>query len=160
MSEQSKRRIGSTGAIIIAALIVSAGVVYAVSPYGVGATRTVTSTETSIIAPTSISLYKVTFNESGACGGVYVDKWSITIGNITIGQPSGVALPITKEDPSVFSGTFKDISQITFTLPDGSYRYYISGGLSAANGLLNGTVTVDGSDVVVPVEGPYISCVG
>jgi hypothetical protein len=60
----------------------------------------------------------------------------------------------------VFSGAFKVISQIIFTLPDGSYQYDISGGLSTTAGLSNGTVVVNRSNVVVPVDGPYISCVG
>ncbi len=148
--------------VIVAALIVSASVIFAASPYGLGATRTVTSVETSTIAlpSSSIPLYKVTFNESGACGGVYVDKWAVTIGNITIGQPSGVALPITPENPSEASGAFKDISQIIFTLPDGSYQYEISGGLSTTAGLPNCNLVVNGSDVLLPVDGPFIPCVG
>jgi hypothetical protein len=68
MNERSKRGFGLAGAMIIAALIISASVVFAASRYGLGATRTATSTETSTIAPRSIPLYKVTFNESGACG--------------------------------------------------------------------------------------------
>lgn len=167
MVEQSQSKgPGLVGAIIIAALIVSAGIAFAASPYGLGGAKTVTvtatTTATSSTPPTSIVLHKVTFNESGACGGVYASRWAITIGSITITQPWNATLPISYGIGSVFeaSGTFKMISQIVFTLPDGGYRYDISGGLSTSDGLSNGTVLVNGSDVVVPVEGPYISCVG
>ncbi len=166
MVEQSQSK-GHGLATIIAALIVSAGIAFAASPYGLGGAKTVTvtattTTTTSTTPPTSIVLHKVTFNESGACGGVYASKWAITIGNITITQPWNATLPISYGIGSVFeaSGTFKMISQIVFTLPDGGYRYDISGGLSTSDGLSNGTVLVNGSDAIVPVEGPYISCVG
>src|SRR3984885_1962125 len=111
MSDQSKRGVRLIGAaIIVAALVVSASVLFA-SSYGLGGTRTVTktvisasmttnlitTTTTSTEAPASIRLHEVAFNESGECGA-YASTWAVTLGNITIAQPSNATLPISTEE--------------------------------------------------------------
>jgi hypothetical protein len=72
MSSQPPRdRARLVAAMIIGALVVSASVLFVTSSYGLGAARTVTMTETttSIVVPSSIPLYAVTFNETGdVCG--------------------------------------------------------------------------------------------
>jgi hypothetical protein len=152
---QSRRGIGTPAAIIIAALVISASVLFATNIGGLGAIRTVTSAA----APSSIPLHLVTFNETGTgCGsyeqGVtfaidYVPRWYATLGNITIVQPSNATLPLSLEGQNL--PVFAMISKITFTVPDGSYPYHVSLG---QDGTYNGTVVVDGSDVVIQVIGP------
>lgn len=72
----------------------------------------------------SIQLHKVTFNETGLyCGGsgAYASEWAVTMDNITIVQPSNATLPFHDEKPS--SPSYKAISTITFTVPDGVYYF-------------------------------------
>jgi|GEM_PF-3434295 len=164
MNQPSKKGIGSTpAAIIVAALVVSASVLFAVSPYGLGArttTKTVTTTSlaTSLITITttssaqmsSIQLHKVTFNESGDCGGVYADRWAVTLGNITISQPSNTTYPFSSSGGESDTAAGASISKIVFTVPDGTYNYttYAPADLFP----YSGTVNVSGSDVVVQLE--------
>jgi hypothetical protein len=166
MSDQSKRRVRVIGAtIVVGALVVSASVLFAA--YGFGGSRTVTKTVTSASATTnlitttitstevsaSIPLHMVTFNESGECGA-YADTWAVTLGNITIAQPSNATLPISTEE-GVAGGAYKMISKIIFTVPDGVYQYDVTSGWSLFPS--GGTVDVNGSDVVVQLEGPAVA---
>jgi hypothetical protein len=144
--------IGTPAAIIIAALVISATIWFTTSFNG-RVTKTVT------VAPSSIPLREVTFNETGTgCGSYgaaptfkidYVPRWYVTLGGITIVQPSNATLllPILQ---GVNLPVFAMISKIVFTVPDGSYPYYVSLG----NNTYNGTVVVKGSDVVIQVIGP------
>lgn len=121
---------------------------------GNNAQRTVTITSTKVSSSSvtpPIPLYKVTFNETGigcTAGYVYAQRWYVTMQNITIVQPANATLPFPN-GPGYDSAAFKTISKITFTMPDGTYAYY------ASLGPLSGTVTVNGSDVVVQVPGPF-----
>ena len=122
------------------------------------ATRTTTVTETteSTVIPASIPLYKVTFNDTGgSCGGVfYVSPWSVTIGNITLAQPSNATLPLSGQESE--SPAYYSISTIIFTVPNGSYNYnVISGGLIRP---FSGTVSVNGSDISVQLF--VLNCYG
>jgi len=160
MSEQLKKLIGSTpAAIIIAALVVSASVLFAFS-HGLGPARTVTETitTTSTTQPSSIQLHKVTFNESGECGGAYIDRWAVTLGNVTIRQPSNATLTVSgiKGIEVTAAPVYKLISKIIFTVPDGTYQYDVTS--LAPMAPYKGTVSVNGSDVVIQLEGPEISC--
>jgi hypothetical protein len=167
MSDQPKRRVRVIGAtIVVAALVVSASVLFAAS-YGLGGSRTVTKTITSASTitnlitttttatevPASIPLHMVTFNESGECGA-YADTWAVTLGNITLAQPSNATLPIFTE-AGVAGGAYKMISKIIFTLPDGVYHYSVTSGwgLSPSEGI----VDVNGFDVVVQIQGPFVA---
>lgn len=138
-----------SASVIVAGLIVAAGLL-AATLGGLGATKTVTETRTAG-PPSSLTLHTVTFNETGSgctAGYVYESRWYVTLANITIVQPSNATLPIPSPAPG-YSAKFAMISKIVFTVPDGTYPYYVS------LGPRNGTVTVSGSDVVVQVPGPY-----
>ncbi len=156
MTGQPERGLGLPAAIIIAGLIVSASILFAASPYGLVGAKTVTITETSTSTEESGSatLHKVVFNETGIhCSWSgepsYISRWYVTLGNVTIVQPSNATLPFPGPDASIY-GEYGMISKIVFTVPDGSYQYHGSLGL-------NGTVDVNGSDVVIPVYS-YPTC--
>jgi hypothetical protein len=161
MSGQSKRAIRPSAAIIVASLVISASVLFALSPYGPGGARTtiktvtttlatslVTTTAASTAPVSSIQLHKVTFNESTGCDNSYADRWAVTLENITISQPSSATLPFSGAQG--FSEAGKMISKIIFTVPDGIYNYNVSA--SALTHPFSGTVNVKGSDVVVQLE--------
>ncbi len=155
----SKKGIGTPAAIIIAALVISVSILFATSFNGLGITRTVTKEVTSTAVPSSIQLHKVTFNETGTgCGAYgaqpryaidYVPRWYVTLGSITIVQPSNATLPLSSQGVNL--PIFAMISKITFTVPDGSYPYHVSLGY---DGTYDGTAVVNGSDVVMQVIGP------
>jgi hypothetical protein len=79
MSVQSKtngtRQIA--GAVIVAALLISASVFLASAFYSLRITRTTTVTEKNF------ELHEVTFNETGTCGPgprTFVKSWEVTLG--------------------------------------------------------------------------------
>lgn len=157
MSHQPKRGLGWISiAIIIAALEVSASIVYAASSHDPGTARTLTRTVTESAALSSSQLHKVTFNDTGeSCGGIlYVSPWAVAMGNITIAQPSNVTLPLSGVESE--SGVYNTISKIIFTVPNGSYNYNVTSGSLLMP--YSGTVNVNGADVVVELY--QISCYG
>jgi hypothetical protein len=94
-------------------------------------------------------LHKVTFNETGInCGwgngSSYVSRWYVTLGNVTIVQPSNATVPFPNPNLTIY-GDYGMMSKIIFTVPDGSYPYHVSLGL-------NGTANVNGSNVVIQVN--------
>jgi hypothetical protein len=100
--------------------------------------------------------YDVTFHQSGACSPLaFVAPWSVTLGNVTVAEPSNATLPIP-------GGSFaagpenQNLSTIAFSVPDGVYQYSLSP--SGAFAQPAGSVTVNGSDVTVELEGPILSC--
>lgn len=159
---QPSRGLVVSAAVVVGALVVSAGALFAAFT-GAGATRTETEITTSTVTPTSVSLYKVTFNETGTgCGAYgqeptyavrYAPRWYATLGNLTIVQPSNATLPFP-EFSGVYRPVYAMISKIVFTVPDGSYPYYVSLGIDPGNDNYTGTVVVDGADLVVQVTGP------
>jgi hypothetical protein len=156
--------------MVIAALVLSAGALFAAfTRAGTTTTRTeteitsITTTTTMVVVPPPISLYKVTFNETGTgCGAYgqqptyamkYASRWYATLGNLTIVQPSNATLPfigLTEINRPVYGM----ISKIVFTVPDGSYPYLVSLGNDPGNDTYTGAVVVNGADVVVQVTGP------
>ena len=127
-------------------------VLQAASSSGVFGTRTETVTVTTTTSPPSIQLYEVTFNETGThCGYTpgmsYIDRWYATLGNTTIIEPSNAQLPFP--NGAALSPLYQNMSTIVFSVPDGSYHYYVSFGPE------KGTVDVKGSDVVVQVDSLY-----
>ena len=150
--DQSRKGITTSTAIIVVALVVSAGLLFAVS---FNVLRVIDT-----VVPSSIPLHKVTFNETGSgCGSYgagptfkinYVPSWYATLGNITMVQPSNATLPLPNPEGQN-SPNFAAISKITFAVPNGSYPYHVSLG---QDGTYNGTVIVDGSDVVIQITGP------
>jgi hypothetical protein len=101
-------------------------------------------------------LYDVTFHQSGACSPLaYVAPWSVTLDNQTIAEPSNATLPIPG-GPYAAGPDFQNLSTIAFSVPNGLYQYSLSP--SGAFAQPAGTVTVDGSDVSIEVDGPVLSC--
>jgi hypothetical protein len=100
--------------------------------------------------------YDVTFHQSGACSPLaYVAPWSVTLGNETIAEPSNTTLPIPGGS-YVAGPENQNLSTIAFSLPDGVYQYSLSP--SGAFPSPVGSVTVNGSDVIVELEGPLVTC--
>jgi hypothetical protein len=111
---------------------------------------TTTQTSTSRMAPSSIQLHEVTFNESAGCDGAYANKWSVTLGNITIKQPSNMTESLLESGDEIFGPEYVMISTIVFTVPDGIYNF-----TTYAPAMMfpySGTVNVSGSDVIVQLE--------
>jgi hypothetical protein len=138
-------------------------------------TAMITSSIGTTNASTVFQLYhQVTFNETGCLGpsagysgpAAYVPRWYVTMDNVTIVQPSNATLPFPNsgDGPNSSSPAYATISKIVFTVPNGSYTYNAFLGTFGANGQggpvdYNGTITVNGSDVVVPVSGPLCSVI-
>lgn len=162
MSQANGSKGNSTpAAIIIAALTVTAGLLVAASPYGLGGAKTVTSTvvstSTSFVATTiaspatsawAVQFHKVIFNESAVCDNEYASRWAVTLGTTTISEPANATFPFSRAVEFTSGG--EAISKIIFTLPDGTYSWNVS----ALTGLVptSGTVTVHGSDAVVQIQ--------
>jgi len=111
---------------------------------------------TTTSAARGTRLYDVTFQQLGDCSPpVYVVPWSVTLGNVTIAQPSNATLPI-KSPPSTYGPANQSLATIVFSVPDGVYQYTISppGTFSSDSG----SVTVNGTGVLVMVYGPAIGC--
>ena len=150
--DQSRKGIRKSIAMIVGALVVSASLLFVVSFNVLGVIHKVVTSSTPS--------YKVTFNETGSgCGSYgagptfkidYVPSWYVTLGNITMVQPSNATLPLPNPEGQN-SPNFASISKITFRVPNGSYPYHVSLG---QDGSYNGTVVVDGSDVAVQIVGP------
>ena len=134
-------------------------------------TSMITSSTGTTNTSTILQLYhQVTFNETGCIGPgaqaagdtvlTYMPRWYVTMDNVTIVQPSNATLPFANPgNESSSSPAYATISTIVFTVPDGNYTYHASLGVFIANGQsepfdFNGTVAVNGSNVVIPVEGP------
>jgi hypothetical protein len=101
-------------------------------------------------------LYDVTFHQSGACSPLtYVAPWSVTLGNETIAEPSNATLPIPG-GPYAGGQEDQNLSTIVFSVPDGVYQYSLSPSEAFASPM--GSVTVNGSDVSIKVDGPLVSC--
>jgi hypothetical protein len=147
VNQRPKVSVGTiAAAIVIAGVVVSAGSLFVASSNR-EVTRTVTQTASTGLG--SIMLYKVIFNETGInCGwgngSSYVSRWYVTLGNVTIVQPSNATLPFPDPNLTIY-GDYGMISKIIFTVPDGSYLYYGSFGL-------NGIANVNGSNVVIQVN--------
>jgi len=100
--------------------------------------------------------HKVTFNETGGCQGNadYADKYSITLGGVTKAQPPNAGLPIS--GVIAFSPAYKNMSQLTFRVPDGNYNYTISPSVEPYP--YSGMVRVNGLDVIVQWQVQTPSC--
>ena len=165
MSDQSKKATRTAAAIIIGALLVSVSLLFAASNYGGTTTVTKVETTTSTISMTTANptqLYMVTFNETGGCvtaaipvSPFYYNRWYVTMDNITLIQPSNVTLSQINNETVGYNQAYREISTITFTVPDGTYSYFVSVGVVEGRGS-QGAVTVNGSDEAVQIHtGPY-----
>jgi hypothetical protein len=147
-------------AALVIGLLVGAAATYALAGASLGRTTTttlppITSTTTAtasqqIADVSSIQLHKVTFNETGDCGGVYADRWAVTMGNITTSQPSNMTYPFPSFGGESDTAAGALISKIVFTVPDGTYNYTTYAPASLFP--FSGTVDVNGSDVVVQLQ--------
>ncbi len=140
-------------AIVVGALIIGA---LAYAAFGTAKTITVTSTTTLTVqtgsTPSQARLYKVAFRQMGACSPtLFAGPWSVTLGNQTLAEPSNASLPVqgtaSPQNPN---------DTITFSVPDGVYPYTVSPGVYFQPS--SGVVRVDGSDVLVVLQGPVTSC--
>ena len=107
-------------------------------------------------APGGTRLYQVTFRQSGSCSPpAYLAPWSVTLGNETIAEPSTATLPI-QNGTYIAEPRYQNVSTIAFSVPDGVYQYRLApfGAFSPDSG----SVTVDGADVSMTVNGPILVC--
>jgi hypothetical protein len=148
-------------ALLIAVIIVSGSITFLVTKTRAGptSTETITTTVTSTPLLPPLELHKVVFNETGiSCGGpmLYADSWAVTLGGITIAQPSNATLPVSG---NFDAAQFQSIHTIIFTMPDGRYDYNVT---TTGNppSPQRGSVTVNGSDQVVQLNFPQIPCYG
>ena len=113
-----------------------------------------TATGSSTSSNGTTQPYRVTFQQEGACSpAVYVAPWSVTLGNTTESEPPNMAVSnggysAGPEPPSVYT--------IVFSVPNGTYQYSVHP--QGAFYTYSGTVTMNGSDVSIMVNGPVISC--
>lgn len=111
---------------------------------------------TSTTSNGSAQLHKVTFQQEGACSpSVYVAPWSVTLGTITEAEPPGTPLPILNGGYSAGPEP-SSIYTIVFSVPNGTYQYSVRP--QGAFYAYSGTVTVNGADVLITLNGPAISC--
>lgn len=108
-------------------------------------------------APPSKGPYAVTFEQIGACSPEFWGvPWSVTIGNTTEVQPPGTSLPL--DNFSLSGTTNSSLSEITFSLADGTYSYRVS-----PSALFftpdSGTFAVSGSNVTVRIAYTGTSCI-
>jgi hypothetical protein len=73
----------------------------------------------------------------------------------TIVQPSNATLPLS-ESSFQASPSFENYSAIWFSVPNGTYSYAILPQVALPQH--SGSVTVDGKDTTVEVQGAAISC--
>lgn len=157
---------------LVVGLLIGAVATYTIAIPGLSQTTTATSitTTTTTTTETSVStttvtavpqLDNVTFYQIGACSPpVYTVPWSVTLGNKTESEPPNATLPITGGPGGSFTAAPwpSSLATIVFSsVPNGVYHYTLAPiGPFYRN---SGTVTVNGTDVSVPVEGPAVSCV-
>jgi len=105
-------------------------------------------TQPTLATNTSAMLHEVIFNDTGNCPPPplgYPASWAVSLDNKTIVEPPGAGFP-PPAYPEI-SPAFKNYSVITFSVPDGTYQYTVYPQTEFY--LDNGTVVVNGSDVVV-----------
>lgn len=169
MSEPTRSRGRLATAIVLAGLFVSIGIVAGIY---VSPTKTITlttahtqfTTTTSYITNTTTvfttlplpsSDHYVDFVQQSACpGGIYLAPWEVMLGNMTAVQPSNATLPLSESSFEAAHAFFND-SIISFLVPNGTYPYQV---LPKAFLGMSGTLTVNGSDVIVEVHAAPVSC--
>jgi hypothetical protein len=149
--------------IVVAGILISASLFFALS----GSAKTVTRTSTSTLLQTttrtvttvgagSPNHHYVVFQQIGACSPDFWGiPWSVTVGNVTEVQPSGTPLPLNSYG---LSGTLdKNLTIIIFSLPDGTYHFSVSPSAGFFTPQ-SGTAVVNGTDVLVDVTYTGTSC--
>jgi hypothetical protein len=104
---------------------------------------------------TSHQTYALAFAQDGACSPpAYEAPWAVALnGHTTIAAPSNASLPVPNTEIRA-SPNYKNFSVIWFHVPDGVYTYVVS----PSDFFPHGTVTVNGADTIVTVNGPFIGC--
>ncbi|MGP8057974.1 MAG: hypothetical protein ACLP9K_10300 [Nitrososphaerales archaeon] len=101
-------------------------------------------------------LYEVEFTQQGVCSPkVWAAPWAVVMDKQTIVQPSNATLPLS-ESSFQASPSFENYSAIWFSVPNGTYSYAILPQVALPQH--SGSVTVDGKDTTVEVQGAAISC--
>lgn len=168
-SPRSKEAISlGVSVLIVIALILIAGFGIWVTLTGInpGVPMIITSPPTSsstlsvTTTPSGVGEYQVTFAQIAACKAFppafWGIPWAVTIDNTTEVQPPGTPLPLDNQGP--VQGTYyPSFSNITFTLPEGTYSYFVSP-TSEFFTPDSGNVTVAGSNVIVPIQYSGTSC--
>jgi hypothetical protein len=106
-------------------------------------------------ALTAHQTYALAFTQEGACSPpIYGAPWAVALnGRTTIASPSDSSLPIPNTE---IQGNASDAnySVIWFRVPAGVYTYVVT----PTDYFPSGTVTVNGTDTIVTVNGPFIDC--
>ena len=109
------------------------------------------TTQPTSTTNTSQIFYEVVFNDAGNCPPpplTYPASWAVSLNNKTIVEPPSAGFPLPAYPE--LGPAFRNYSMITFSVPDGTYHYTVYPQTEFY--LQSGTVVVNGSDVVVPVE--------
>ena len=101
-------------------------------------------------------LYELVFTQEGACSSRYwVAPWSVALNNKTVlVRPANAVLPLSEVHVEA-SHSFMNYSVIEFSVPNGTYYYVVKPSTWLGQA---GTVTVDGTEVIVMVHPPNMSC--
>ena len=140
--------IGTKLSVLVVAAVVVVGTVALVS----------LSQRPSTSPPISTSrTYAVSFQQIGACSPTFWGvPWSVTIGNVTKVQPPDTTLPL--DNYSLSGTTNSSLSEITFSLADGTYDYRVSPSAEFFTPTF-GTVKVSGSNTTVDIAYTGTSCI-
>ncbi len=138
-------------AIAVVTLAIGLGIGSVSFPTSTTVTRTLTTT------PTGASrLFEVEFIQQGVCSDpeVWLAPWAVSLNNVTIVRPSNATLPLSES--SFGAGpSGENYSTISFSVPNGTYNYTVYPRSFLGE---TGIVTVDGSDVLITVNGAPVSC--
>jgi hypothetical protein len=139
----------SLAAVLLVVALLSAYVGVSLSPV-----RTVTLVQSS--TATTDRVYKVTFEQVQYCGEYNILPWGVSIDGLVQVQPHNQSLPLPTNTLSTIVPD-KNLTQMAFYLPPGTYNYTLLGGSGfeelyvVGHGGHSGSVTVNGSDAVVNV---------
>jgi YVTN family beta-propeller protein len=99
--------------------------------------------------------YEVAFQQIGAsCSpSFWGAPWAVTIDNVTRIQPASAKLPISY----LYSTTDRNLAEIDFFLPDGSYQYAVSPSQYYFTPS-SGSFTVSGSNITIPISYTGTTC--
>ena len=143
--------------IVIAAVVIGAGIFasYFGTATTVTLTATITTTATTTTSAVGTRFYEITFRQSDSCSAFFA-PWSVTLGKETLAEPSNATLP-TANDTIRFEQN-QSVSTITFSVTNGVYEYKIQP--SDFFFPPSGNVTVDDADVSLAVNAVADVCYG
>jgi hypothetical protein len=110
------------------------------------------------VLPTSVSHreFVLMFTQSGSCSPpVWGAPWAVVLNSQTTKvAPANTPLPLVQSTLQA-NESDRNFSLIGFAVPNGVYVYSLQ---PSDFYLQTGTVTIDGGDAVVTVQGPAIGC--